>query len=337
MAGSGMTRKTLLALWLMFASTLTAAKNLEIYFIDAEGGKAVLLVSPSGQSMLFDAGWPARNNTPASVDRIVEAAQAAGLKKIDHVVISHFDIDHIGDVPLLASRIPIGHLYDHGDSQTTPAGYAAFRAKTPHTTLKPGDKVPVKGIDVLVVAAGGKLIAKPVVGAGKLNPLCATNPPADIIAGDVEDNQSVGLLIGLGRFRMLDLADLEAHYSHDLVCPKNLIGTVDVYNVNVHGQFKGIAPELVDSLHAPVLIQANGARKGADARTWPVLQAAPGLDDVWQLHFSENAGKDANPSDNFIANPEGSDAFKWIKVSAAPDGSFTVFNSRNDYSKRYTK
>ena len=89
---------------------------------------------------------------------------------------------------------------------------------------------------------------------------------------------------------MLDLADLEAHLSHDLVCPSNLIGPVSVYNVNVHGQFKGIAPELVGAVQAPVIVQANGERKGADAQTWPVLKGAAGLKDIWQVHFSLNAG-----------------------------------------------
>jgi hypothetical protein len=134
---------------------------------------------------------------------------------------------------------------------------------------------------------------------------------------------------------MLDLADLEAHHSHDLVCPANLIGTVDVYNLNVHGQFKGVAPEMVGVLRAPVIVQANGPRKGADAQTWPVLRSAAGLEDIWQVHQSLNAGKDANPPADFVANVEPTDGFKWIKISAASDGSFTVTNSRNGFSKRY--
>ncbi|HZL56967.1 MAG TPA: MBL fold metallo-hydrolase, partial [Bryobacteraceae bacterium] len=159
----------------------------------------------------------------------------------------------------------------------------------------------------------------------------------DALASDVEDDQSIGLLITFGSFRMLDLADLEAHLSRDLVCPRNLIGTVDVYNVNVHGQFKGVAPELAGAVQAPVIVQANGLRKGADAKSWPLLRNTPGLDDIWQLHYSVNAKKDGNPPEDFIANPEGADGFKWIRISAEPEGQFTVTNSRNDFSKRYTK
>ena len=288
--------------------------------------------------------WPATNNRPASTEHIVEAVEAAGLRRIDFLVISHFDVDHIGDIPLLAAKVPIEHIFDHGEYLTTNAqaaerfaAYAALRDKIGHTVLHAGDKVPIKGVDIRVLSAGGQLITKPLANAGRRNPLCETNKQQDALARDFEDNQSIGLLITSGKFRMLDLADLEAHYSHDLVCPRNLIGTVDVYNVNVHGQFKGIAPELVGALQAPVIIQANGAKKGADAQTWPALRAAPGLEDIWQLHQSLNAGKDANPPDDFIANLEPTDSFKWIRISVAKDGTFTVTNTRNGFSKRYGK
>jgi competence protein ComEC len=229
----------------LFASALSAPKTLDFYTIDVEGGKSVLIVSPSGESMLFDAGWPQSPNRESSVDRIVETVKAAGVKQIDYLVISHFDVDHLGDVPQLVSKIPVLHIYDHGDFQHAPGADAApqrFRAydevrqKIGHTVLKPGDRIPVRGVSIEVVAAGGKFIRKPLRGAGAPNPLCGVNPQAALIDRDVEDNLSVGLLFTLGKFRMLDLADLEAHHDHELVCPNNLIGTVDVYYVNVHGQ-----------------------------------------------------------------------------------------------------
>ncbi len=318
---------------LALAAAPLPAKNLEIYLIDVEGGKSVLLVSPSGQSMLFDVGWPASNNRQASTDRIARVVNAAGLKRIDLLVISHFDIDHIGDVPALIAKIPVGRIFDHGGSQTNPrfAAYSAVRDRIGHTVLKPGDTVPLKGVDIQVLSAGGKLIRN----KGNPNPLCGRYKQAVSLPTDVEDDNSIGLLITSGKFRMLDLADLEAHPSHDLVCPANTIGHVSVYNVNVHGQFKGIAPELVAALSAPVIIQANGPRKGADAQSWPVLKAAPGLKDIWQLHTSLNAGKDANPPDNFIANTETPDALKWITISAEKSGKFTVTNTRNGFSKAY--
>jgi competence protein ComEC len=326
------------ALLMLIAASMAAASNLEISVIDVEGGKAVLVVSPTKQSMLVDAGWPAWRDRPSSTVRIVEAVKAAGLKRIDFLVISHYDLDHLGDIPELVSRIPVGRVYDRGNFRSANReamqrfeSYAAVRDKIGHTVLKPGDRVPMKGVGVEVVASAGQFTTRP----GAPNPLCRTYKQADEIASDVEDNQSIGLLITFGKFRMLDLADLEAHHSHELVCPNNRIGTVDVYNVNVHGQFKGIAPELVGAVRAPVIIQANGARKGADAQTWPMLRSAPGVEDIWQLHFSLNAGKDENPPEDYIANLEPSDGYKWIQIAVARDGTFQVTNTRNGFTKRY--
>jgi competence protein ComEC len=340
---------------LLSAALLPAAKTLDIYTIDVEGGKSVLVISPSGETMLFDVGWPAFGTRTASVDRIVEDCKAAGVKQIDYLVISHFDMDHLGDVPQLAAKIPIRHIFDHGDFQPAPAppnpdrGYAAsrdaaeqrfkaydaVRQKVGHTTLKPGDKLPIKGVNVQVVAAGGAFIQKPVNGGGAPNPLCATNRQADVIERDVEDNLSIGLLFTFGKFRMLDLADLESHHNRSLVCPNNLIGTVDVYHVNVHGQFKGITPELIGALHPRVAIMGNGARKGADPPSWPILRATPGLEDIWQVHYSAAGTKDTNPPDDFIANLEPTDQGKLVKLAARSDGSFTISNSRNGFSKTY--
>jgi hypothetical protein len=215
--------------------------------------------------------------------------------------------------------------------------YSAVRDKIGHTVLKPGDRIPIKGVDVQVIAAGGQLIRTPVAGAGVANSLCATAKQLDLLPSDVEDDQSIALLYNFGRFHMFDPADLEGHYSHDLVCPNNLIGTVDIYHLNVHGQFKGIAPAMLGALGAPVIIEGNGARKGADADTWPVVRKALGLVDIWQVHHSKNAGQGRNPPDDFIANLQGTDSFKGIRISADSNGAFTVTNERSGFAKTYKK
>lgn len=320
------------------------AKTLDFYTIDVEGGKSVLVVSPSGESMLFDAGWPATGNRAASTERIVAALRGAGLKQLDYLVVSHFDIDHIGDVPALAARFPIRHILDHGQPRRPPSGadlerfnaYDEVRRKIGHTVLSPGDKVPLPGVDIEVVTSAGRLLSKPLKGAGAPNPLCATNAQAASIERDVEDDQSIGLLFQFGKFRMLDLADLEAHLSHELVCPVNLIGTVDVYHVNVHGQFKGIAAELTGALRPTIAIMGNGARKGADPPTWPILRATAGLEDIWQVHYSAGGTKDTNPPPDFIANLEGAnDEFAMIKLVVQSDGTYTVTNTRNGFTRTY--
>ncbi len=174
--------------------------------------------------------------------------------------------------------------------------------------LKPGDKLPIKGVSVQVLAAGGKFIQKPVTsgyGAGASNPFCASNQQAAVIGSDAEENNlSIGLLFALGRFRMLDLADLESNHNRSLVCPNNLIGTVDVYHVNVHGQFKGITPELIDAVHPRVAIMGNGARKGAVPATWPILRATPGLEGIWQVHYSALGTKATRPAGRFHSKPQ---------------------------------
>jgi L-ascorbate metabolism protein UlaG (beta-lactamase superfamily) len=337
-----------LALVLLSACGPANARDLEIHILDVEGGKSVLVVSPSGESMLIDTGWGRPVNGSVSNDRIVDALHAAHLARIDYLVISHFDIDHMGDVVQLASRLPIGHIFDHGDVRTTAASeasarqrfgpYNEIREKIGHTTLKPGDRIPIRGIDVQVVSAGGRLITRPLPHAGAPNPLCAAYARKPPLPSDIEDDQSVGLVISWGKFRMLDLADLEADLAHDLACPVNLVGKVDLYNVNVHGQFKGIAPELTGALGAPVMIQANGARKGADADTWPALRKSAGLRDIWQLHTSLNAGPAANPPDEYIANLDApTDAYFELSIAASRDGSFTVTNPRNGFSKQYRR
>jgi competence protein ComEC len=316
------------------------AKTLDFYTIDVEGGKSVLIVSPSGESLLVDAGWPASGNREASTERIVAALKGAGLKQLDYLLISHFDIDHLGDVPALAARFPIRHILDHGQPAAADRNrfnaYDELRQKIGHTVLKAGDKLPLKGIDIEVVASAGKLLTTPLQGAGAANPLCAAHPQVAAIERDAEDDQSIGLLFQFGAFRMLDLADLEAHLSHELACPANLIGTMDVYHVNVHGQFKGMAAELTGAIRPTVAIVGNGARKGGDPSTWPILRATLGLEDIWQVHYSAAGTQDTNPPPDFIANlDQPADEFAMIKLAVQSDGTYVVTNTRNGFTKTY--
>src|SRR2546421_10269521 len=140
------------AICLLFTSaTLSAAaKPLEIYFIDVEGGQATLIVDPRGPALLVDTGWADFDGRDAG--RIVAAARAAGLKQIDYVLITHYHSDHVGGVPQLAQQIKIGTFVDHGPNQEDSdssrklyAGYEQVIGKSKHLVLKPGDRVPFKG------------------------------------------------------------------------------------------------------------------------------------------------------------------------------------------------
>lgn len=331
-----------LLLGILSTALLWADPTLDVYTIDVEGGKAMLVVSPSGESMLVDVGWAKSGNREASTDLLVASAKAAGLRQIDYLVITHYDGDHMGDVPALVAKFPVRHLVDHGPATTDGKNiqvrykaYAEVFPKLKHIQVKPGDRIPIKGVEVRVLTSAGQLIGQPLKGAGGATASCDTTKQAPPIPEDAEDDASLGLLFTFGKFRMVDLADLEAHSSYALVCPRNRVGTVDVYNVNVHGQFKGMTPVLLDALRPRVAIMANGARKGGDPPTWPILRASPRLEDIWQSHFSVAGGKNRNPPEDFIANIEEECKKLPIRVSARRDGSFTVTNSRNGFSKTY--
>ncbi len=325
-------------------------KALEAYFIDVEGGQSTLFVSSSGQSLLVDTGWPGARDA----GRIASVAKLAGVSQIDYLVLTHYHADHAGGVADLAPLIPIKNFVDHGPSaeeaRNVPQNYAAYlkvRGEGKHILAKPGDKIPVPGIDVQVISSAAETIAKPLAGAGVANPLCANFVPKDetldpLVGG--ENKQSVGVVISLGKFRLGDYGDLTWNKEHDLACPNNLIGALDVYVVSHHGQDISSLPMLVHAEHPRVAIMDNGAKKGGAVATFETLKTSPGLEDLWQLHYAVDAG-DHNMPEKFIANlgtggtaatgvpDEG--AVNYIQLTARPDGSFTVKNSRGGYHKDY--
>jgi len=321
------------------AALLPAAKNLDIYFIDVEGGQATLFVAPSGESILVDTGWSGHNSRDAN--RIAAAAKHAGVKVIDYLLITHFHEDHVGGVPQLAAKLPIRNFIDHGESvEHDPRAkelynaYMEYSAKGNHILAKPGVTIPIKGLDVQVLTADGDEIEKPLSGAGQANPLCAADK---LRSPDASENaRSVGTLIVFGSFRALDLGDLTWNKEHELVCPNNKVGTVDLYIVTHHGMDMSGSPAIVQAIHPRVAIMDNGARKGGTPPAWQAIHNSPGLEDIWQLHYSIAGGKDNNAPDTFIANTdEVGDQANWIHVTVHPDGTFTVNNSRNKYSKTY--
>src|SRR5712691_2773110 len=256
-------------------------KPLQIYSIDVEGGQATLFVSPSGQSMLVDAGFPG----PRDADRIAAAARDAGIKQIDYFVNTHLHADHFGSIPDLVTKVPVQHFIDNGSLVETGEGsiaafrtYAAVRDKGAHHTVpKPGDTIPISGLDVQVVIAGGTPIAKPLPSAGASNALCRNWAPLE--EDKSEDARSIGLLVRLGTFRMVDLGDLTWNKEHELVCPNNLIGTVDVYLTTRHGLNGTGSPVAVHALGPRVAVFNNAGTKGASREHWMAVKSSPGLED----------------------------------------------------------
>jgi beta-lactamase superfamily II metal-dependent hydrolase len=319
------------------AAQAPADKPLEIQFIDVEGGQATLFASPSGESLLVDTGYVGFNGRDA--DRIAAAVKQAGLSRIDYLVVTHYHTDHVGGVPALASRVPIGTFVDHGPTVEEGEGpaklyndYLAVRAKARHILARPGETLPVKGLDIRFVSAAGNLITKPLAGAGAPNPLCRnfTAKPAD----PTENARSVGMVISFGSFRMLDLGDLTWNKEHELVCPNNLLGAVDLYLTTHHGLDQSGPAALVHAVAPRVVIMNNGAKKGGMASAWRIMRDSPGLEDLWQLHYAVDAGADANVTEPFIANRDETTAHG-IRVTAGRDGRFVVTNTRNGMSKTY--
>lgn len=316
-----------------------SAKALQIYFIDVEGGQATLIVSPTGESLLIDTGWP--DDEGRDADRIISAAHQAGVSKLDFVLITHYHRDHVGGVPQLLDGLKVGTFLDHGpnleDSDVTRTDFAAYEKATagyPHVVVKPGWVIPIKGVDITVLAAAGDHITKPLPGGGEANPYCSAEHAAE---DKTENARSVGVLLTYGKFRFLDLGDLTKKKELELACPNNLIGTVDLFLVTHHGADLSNSKALDWAVHPRVAVIDNGPRKGASSAAWQVVHDSPGLEDLWQLHYAAESDKAHNVDPDHIANVKENCEGKSFKVTAQPDGSFTLTNTRTGAEKSYAK
>jgi competence protein ComEC len=351
----------------MFASALCEAQTLDFYVIDVEGGNATLFVSPSKESLLIDTG-NAGAAAARDAGRILDAIKDAGLQHIDHLITTHWHGDHFGGLAELASKVEIREFIDHGPN-VQPAEladaflqktYPQLYAKAKHTVVKPGDRISLAGLDVRVVTSAGETIKTPLPGAGRPNPYCANFKPGD---NNAEDPQSVGVFITFGKFHAIHLGDLTKNKEFELMCPNNRIGAVDVLLGLHHGQSSSNSEVMVHALHPRVAIMNNGTRKGGEPEVMKTVHSSPGLEDLWQLHFSLLSGQEYTVPGMFIANtiddqqaalpvapipapqpgagapppPVHNGMAYWIKVSAQQDGSFTVTNARNGFSKTYRK
>jgi beta-lactamase superfamily II metal-dependent hydrolase len=364
--------RTALSLLIVAAMALSSpmaqsrgGKTLDIYVVDVEGGNATLFVTPSGESLLIDTG----NGGAAAArdtDRMMAAIKDAGLEKIDHLITTHWHGDHFGAMAELAKRVPIRHFIDHGTTiEPQPASteflqnvYPTLFASAKHTVAKPGDKVALAGVDWRIVTSGGEVIKTSLPGGGGANALCAAFQPKPVDPS--ENAQSVGSVATFGKFRVVHLGDLTWQKEFDLMCPVNRIGAVDLFVVSHHGQPISNAEVLVHALRPRVMLLNNGTRKGGQPDAMKVLFSSPGLEDLWQVHFSLLSGQEYTVPGLFISNtvddqpadmpvaamtpptgrggpppPVHNGPAHWLKVSAQQDGTFTVTNARNGFSKTY--
>lgn len=334
-----MPTKMLLVLFLVLRLPVFAADTLDIYWIDVEGGAATLIITPGGETVLMDAGWPGFESRDAK--RIEHALKEAGAEGIDYFVTSHFHTDHVGGLEQLAALVAIKKFVDHGDSveQDRERGRELWQsylrvAEGKRMTIRPGERLRLSGAELIFVQARGVPIAKPLEGSGP-NPYC---DGAELKKEDTTENgKSVGFIVRMGDFEFLDLGDLTWNIEHELVCPVNRLGEIDLYQTTHHGLTASGAPQLVRAIQPTVAIMNNGPRKGGSAGVWKVLRTADGFQDLWQGHRNVQTSEAENVDRKMIANlgeTEGCQGH-WIKASVRKDGTYTIVNSRNGHSKTY--
>jgi beta-lactamase superfamily II metal-dependent hydrolase len=325
-------------------------RGLEFDFIDVMGGAATLIVTPDRESILIDSGWPGlEDRDPRRIVHVLK--DLAGCDHLDHLVTTHWHMDHFGGVEGLNRLIRIDHFWDRGlpedgspgldfpdgPKPADPLGIAyrsASRGK--RKALNPGDSLPLKGLNALVLASGGRVI-DPVRRLGRVrdlpqNPLCDGAPPDQPV--DTSDNaRSLAILFSLGRFQFFDAGDLTWNVEKKLVCPVDLIGKVDLYQVTHHGMDISNHPTLVRTIEPTVAIMNNGPRKGGAPPTVRLLRSIPSIQAAYQLHRNAATGPEDNTEPLLIANKEQAGG-TIIRVFVEPDGSSFTVQIGEDGAKR---
>lgn len=314
-----------------------AQEPLEIVFVDVMGGAATLISTPSGETILLDSGWPGLDDRDPK--RIVYVLKEVLKKdKLDYLLSTHWHTDHYGGVEGLAKRIEIGRYLDRGlpeDAGVDPTNFPdgpgpddklgiAYRKASAgkRTVLRAGDSLPLKGeLKALVLAASGKVMTPPA--DLPANPLCET-APSDKNKDGSDNALSIVTRFQLGKFDFFDAGDLTWNLEKQLVCPVNLVGVVDLYQVTHHGMDISNHPTLLRSLDPTVAIMNNGPRKGGSANTIKWLKDLPNLKGVYALHRNATLTDEENLPASVTANSD-STGGEFIRVTVAPDGSrYTV-------------
>ena len=315
------------------AGAAPADGPLELFFIDVDGGAATLLVTPERESVLLDSGWPGRNDRdPKRIAHVLKVV--AGLDHLDHLVTTHWHVDHYGGVEGLARLVRVDRFWDRGlpdlskpdgDLADYPDGPkaddplgAAYRKASvgKRQALKAGDSLPLRGeVKALVLASGGEVID---AADAPRNPACASAPGDQPV--DKSDNaRSVVLRFRFGKFDFLDCGDLTWNVEKRLVCPVDRIGPIDLFQVTHHGMAISNHPTLLQTIAPTVAVMDNGPVKGGDAETLTRLKAVPSIRAVYQLHKNAKTPAGANTDPALIANDK-ADGGRFIRVTVAPDG-----------------
>lgn len=345
-----MLKRLILATALLLVSRSTQADEpLDIYFIDVEGGAATLIVTPETESILIDSGYP--DNHGRDLDRIIHVAKdVAGLKKIDHAVVSHWHLDHFGNHAALAAKFGVGTYWDRGipdelaEDPDYPNRIAAYRSASQNVSkaLHVGDSMPLKSgktpLSVRVMTASRDVVT----GEGDVNPFADRHKAQP---DDPSDNSaSLSLLFNFGDFRFLTCGDLTWNTEAKLVTPRNPVGKVDLFMVTHHGLPVSNNPALVLAIDPVVAVMCNGPKKGGAEQTMKTLKEVKSLKDWFQLHLNVDLDPSKQAPKEFIANTAQTSDCKgeWILARIAPDGkSYTVQigadGKKHEYKTRLLK
>lgn len=316
--------------------------RLDIYWVDTEGGAATLIVTPAGETVLIDTGNPNRRDP----DRIVKTlTEVAGMKQLDHVLITHYHGDHYGGAATLAELVPIANLWDNGkfDGLTEPPDQPYLKLKTgKRHVISPGSKLPLSEAQqrenqpLSITCIGTrKTFIDPAAGSPENKEVCAAAREKE---RDGSDNaNSVVVVLDFGPFRFFDAGDLTWNQETRLVCPKNLIGKVDVYQVTHHGLDASNNPLVIRSLEPRVAIMNNGTTKGCAPEVFANLKEQKSLEALYQVHKNLRPdGSVNNVPDEYIANKEEKCKANFIKLSVAADAkTYTVSIPANKHERTY--
>ncbi len=334
-----------LALGVLAAAPSGAERRaLELEWIDVEGGAATLIVTPAGETVLVDSGWPGFDGRDAA--RIKAALERRKLSQIDHLITTHYHRDHFGGVSQLAAAVPIKRFYDHGPMEKLDEDpqfakyYAEYRAaaKDKTVTLKPGDAIGLKQaagpkLSLTILAARGLVAGGP---PARQNAACAKAVPK---AEDPSDNaRSVVFVLKYGAFDFFDAGDLTWNVEAQLVCPADRVGPVDLYQVTHHGLDTSNNTVLLETLQPTVAVMNNGPKKGGSAQAVKDLKALPSLQALYAVHRNVSTTPADNADPELTANLE-AEPDQAFAITAAVDAaarSFTVTNGRTGQSKTFS-
>jgi beta-lactamase superfamily II metal-dependent hydrolase len=326
------------------------SRPLAIYWVDVGGGAATLIVTPQGESVLIDTG----EDLSRDASRIhYVASQIAGLKHIDHVVITHWHSDHFGGAYRLSQLMPLRQFYANRNIPEV-APDPAYPAQVPVIakslaqfksiagkkcrTLTPGEQLRLRqsgspAIEIQCLAGDKKVIS---AANAPANPVCSKRT---VRPDDPTDNaRSLVLRLKYGSFSFLVTGDLTWNAEEHVVCPKNSIGHVDIFQIGHHGLDQSNNPVLIESISPRVVIINNAQKKGAEPNTMKTLKSTKSIEAIWQIHRNIQTGDDLNTPPRFIANAEENDKkikMEFIKATIQPDGKYSVQIGTNGYSQTY--